>query len=453
MFMKSGSLHSAWIRVGACARTAAFAALFQLTASVAGAWSAPVAVDVNSTTTERFDTYVSTAPGQAGQWGVLWTSNSPIWTEFGVLFSRSGDNGASWSTPYDVSRSIGFSEGDFGDQPCLATDGGVNWVAAWDACTVTGSTIDTGRDILVSRSTDAGVTWSVPDYLNSDHSEPLTRNFGPVVACDGAGRWLTVWESHNTSYTSFRKEHLSFSRSTDGGATWSPVQALTTETTETQSGAAVAADGSGTWIVAWESNGTTDTDLFYRRSTDHGVSWSPEAALNAHAAVDNSSVQYYDGQVRLAGNGSGVWVAVWVSAWDESTTVPVQDRVVFARSTDNGQTWSPSSPIGQSSGSSNTLQFSPDIVWDGTAFRVIWTGPGGLQTSSSTDLGQSWAEPAALASGSAYPGGGASRPRLASRGGKTLAAWVHVPEGSLQPDIVAALDGGVSAVRDWSLYK
>ena len=52
--------------------------------------------------------------------------------------------------------------------PQVTTDGAGNWVAVWHSNDSLGGTIGTDADILVSRSTDAGGTWTAPAPLNTN---------------------------------------------------------------------------------------------------------------------------------------------------------------------------------------------------------------------------------------------------------------------------------------------
>ena len=51
----------------------------------------------------------------------------------------------------------------------------------------------------------------------------------------------------------------------------------------------VAGDGTGAWVAVWETRGGPlgdDYVLLVARSTDGGVSWGPAVALDANAAAD-----------------------------------------------------------------------------------------------------------------------------------------------------------------------
>ena len=77
----------------------------------------------------------------------------------------------------------------------MTTDGAGNWVAVWISWSDLGGTIGTDPDILVSRSSDAGATWTAPAALNSNAPTDSETDAHPQVATDRAGRWLAIWSS------------------------------------------------------------------------------------------------------------------------------------------------------------------------------------------------------------------------------------------------------------------
>ena len=214
----------------------------------------------------------------------------------------------------------------------------------------------------------------------------------------------------------------------------------------------IATNGSGTWLMAWDSTGTSDTDIRYCRSTDNGNTWSAGNWLNSGATSDNGVFRNYDGQVRLAANSAGVWVAVWTSSYDPLSTVPVTDRIVFARSQDDGATWSVPAPIDPLKLVGTPAEQMPDVVWSGTQFALIWSGPSGLEASYSS-TGATWATPVAVAASPGFEGGPESRPRLATGSASLrLTAWIRRPAGATGPDIIAAQDAIAAGIAEWNLY-
>lgn len=112
-------------------------------------------------------------------------------------------------------------------------------------------------------------------------------------------------------------------------------------------------DGNGTWIVVWTSKEThtiplgdsleSDEDVMFARSLDNGATWSPAIPLNSSA---------FDDPIPFAGDFRGLdknpWITYlgddkWIGLWnvaDPSLPDLDDDEIMFALSSDGGQTWS-----------------------------------------------------------------------------------------------------------------
>src|SRR3989304_3230674 len=76
----------------------------------------------------------------------------------------------------------------------LTTAGAGNWVAVWGSNENVGGTIGSDLDILVSRSTDNGASWTAPAALNSNAgTDSIFPDDSPQVTTDGGGNWVAVW--------------------------------------------------------------------------------------------------------------------------------------------------------------------------------------------------------------------------------------------------------------------
>ena len=128
---------------------------------------------------------------------------------------------ASFGPPAVLNSNAGEDSGGDYD-PQITTDGAGNWVAVWQSLDSLGGTIGTDWDILVSRSTDAGASWTDPAPLNTNATEDSGEDRQPQLTTDGAGNWVAVWQSDNgLGGTIGTDDDIFFSRSTDAGATWS----------------------------------------------------------------------------------------------------------------------------------------------------------------------------------------------------------------------------------------
>ena len=120
-----------------------------------------------------------------------------IGTDDDIVCSRSVDNGQNWNTPIAVNSTAGSDGGDFARdlQPDLITDGDSVWVVVWFSNSdISGSNTD--YDIMFSRSVDNGVSWSAAAFLNSNFTNS-SSDWRPRVMTDGKGAWITVWASRD----------------------------------------------------------------------------------------------------------------------------------------------------------------------------------------------------------------------------------------------------------------
>ena len=294
----------------------------------------------------------------------------------------------------------------------------IAWVVVWNSNEDLENSADTDFDIFITRSTDSGATWSAVQTLNSDATTDSGDDWEPRVIINGNGNWVAVWWSNDDLGTTVGTDYDIFvSRSTDNGASWSAVQTLNSNAGSDSGGdytPCVMTDGSGNWVVAWQSNddlGTTvgtDSDIFVSRSTDNGASWSDVAPLNSNADSDSGG----DYNPFVMTDGSGNWMAVWTSSDNLGTTVGTDNDIFISRSTDNGISWSTVTPLNSNADSDSGYDNNPFVMTDGNGNWVAaWYSTDDLGATvgidadifvaRSTDNGASWSDVTPLNSNAA----------------------------------------------------
>src|SRR6478672_1396883 len=154
--------------------------------------------------------------------------SSPFW----CLRSSNAQNPAVTPTFDRVTQVSLGGDLDFGDtinpgglagQVFLAVDrsGGPTNNNVYMVASVQPTGFNTGTDVMFVRSTDGGLTFSVPHRINDD---PINHNkwhwFGTLAVAPN-GRIDSVWlDSRNAANNT--DSHLFYSFSTDGGVTWAP---------------------------------------------------------------------------------------------------------------------------------------------------------------------------------------------------------------------------------------
>jgi Neuraminidase (sialidase) len=381
----------------------------------------------------------------------------PIGNDYDILVARSADNGVTWTPPRALNAT---ARGDSGvdSWPHVATDGAGHWIAVWHSTENLGGVIETDYDLFVARSTDNGETWTYPDVLNTNAATDGFSDYYPQVATDGAGLWLVAWESYDSlGGTIGLDEDILVTRSTDNGATWTYPEPLNTNAATDDQWAdydyspRVTTDGAGHWVAAWYSTndvgGTpsdADWDLLAARSADNGATWTDPQHLNTNATTDSG----HDRDPQVMTDRAGHWVAVWRSDDDLRGTIDTDEDILVARSTDNGATWTYPEPLNTNAATDSGEDNQPHVTSDGAGHWVaVWQSNDDLGGPISTDYdvlvarspdnGVTWTAPAPLNTNADTDSGDDMVPRVTPNGfGRWVAVWMTADDlgGTIGPD-------------------
>src|SRR6267378_3895083 len=149
--------------------------------------------------------YPQFAVDSQGSINIVWLDQSPGYNA--VFFSRSTDGGATFSTPQNLSNSPAGSS-----SPQIAVDSGninVVWV----------DNTPSNYQIFFSGSIDGGATFSTPKNISND---PRGAADAPYMTVDSGDNINVAWVVRVFPSIIF------FSRSSDGGVTFSTPVALST---------------------------------------------------------------------------------------------------------------------------------------------------------------------------------------------------------------------------------
>ncbi|HYB98973.1 MAG TPA: sialidase family protein [Candidatus Limnocylindrales bacterium] len=253
-----------------------------------------------------------------------------------------------------------------------ATDGTGNWVACWRR----------GGTVVATRSADNGQTWSSPVFVGSaGFGSPL----GLAMTTDAHGSWVIAWGLQAAPVVD-EETGIHVARSIDNGATWSAPQLLAATFAsdhgyEEDVGLEVGPDGA--FYASWHTSfGTTgqDPDVFFSRSLDGGQTWTTPSAVNVGATRDGSAS---DALATVGYGGNGAWIGVWASDNSLNGTVGDDRDIFFAR----GQEDCPPSP--SPSCLSPTLPGRSRLMLKdgpGGTDKLVWKWTAG-QATTTEDLG------------------------------------------------------------------
>lgn len=248
-------------------------------------------------------------------------------------------------------------------------------------------------------STDRGRTWSTPVSINP---ETTTSMASMVVSSDHAVNLIWMGNLNgNTDHDVF------FSRSTDGGKTWSPnLDIIPADSLEpNQVNPVLVVDPrsgqASNFIVAMRTLDVGVEHVYTIHSTDYGNSWS---ALAEIPYPDSSIASIYKvDSLNMKMDESGVLYLVF----DETTTEDT--RIFFSRSSDGGSNWETAKPItpagrctDPNSDYPGVVRYpslaitEPGVLYVAFAVENSCTQKLQLMFIRSTDGGENWSLPALI---------------------------------------------------------
>ena len=258
-------------------------------------------------------------------------------TRNGIFVRRSLDGGKTWDKDHSPVAEQRSDPGiPFEDKPYIVADNSKskfagNLYIGWTRWRLTDS------QMVISRSTDDGKTWSQPVEIDAHPGLPRDDNgaaegFDGVVASDGT--LYAIWSQDN---------EIMLVTSKDGGKTFSHARPIihtaptmfAIQTLERANGfPQIAVDSKDNLYATWSDYRNGDLDVFLATSGDKGKHWSPPVRVN-NDPIHNGVEQFFQ------------WLAV--DPVDGSVNVVFYDRrrdplgkkqiVVLARSSDGGRTF------------------------------------------------------------------------------------------------------------------
>ena len=134
-------------------------------------------------------------------------------------------------------------------------------------------------DVYYARSGDGGDSFSEPVPLAT--GAPGTQRGHPALAVGSDGSVHVVWESWQDN-----NWDIYYTRSGDGGATFSQPIRVNDVTELDQLRPALAVDSEGIIHIVWQDSRSHDWDIFYASSTDGGASFEPSLRINDETIRD-----------------------------------------------------------------------------------------------------------------------------------------------------------------------
>ncbi|TRZ72143.1 MAG: T9SS C-terminal target domain-containing protein [Bacteroidetes bacterium] len=297
-------------------------------------------------------------------------------------------------------------------------DGGITWdqeirltndiANSWSpSISVTGTTVhvawedyrDGNSEIYYKSSADGGTTWEEDTRLTYAPS----HSYIPSLTSSGSTVNVVWYDFRDFQFDIYYK------RSTDGGLTWGPDVRLTYEPANSFM-ASIAVSGSDIHVV-WTEYRDGNGEIYYKKSSDGGDNWGQDTRLTNDIALSNRSC--------VATYGSVVQV-VWSDFRDGDY------EIYYKRSEDGGTTWSADTRLTNSYGDS----FYPSVAVSGSVVHVLWydnrDGNQEVYYKRSEDGGITWGADTRLTDAL----GNSQYPSIALSGPVVHVVWTDLRDGN-----------------------
>jgi hypothetical protein len=333
------------------------------------------------------------------------TSETPA-----VVVNRSTDGGFTWDNPVSVGPNV------------ISSD--KNWIVCdststspfYGNCYVEWDNPDAGDEILMSTSSDGGLTWG-PATATANRSfgiggQPLVQPNGTVV--------VPIEITGISAFTS-----------TNGGASWSAPVTVSNIQSHTDAGGirsgplpSAAVDGAGTVYVVWEDcrfrAKCSTNDLVFSTSTD-GVHWSAVARVPIDPTT--STVDHFIPGIGIdpttAGATAHVAMHYYFYQQSNCTQSTCKLFVGYISSHNGGKTWNPAVKLTTGPMQLGWLPNSQNGLMVGDYIATAFTNgvPHGVFAVAAAKSGSTFNEAMFTAQGLTVPEAG---PQLSSAGDKPL---------------------------------
>ena len=260
---------------------------------------------------------------------IVWIDKRDGNTE--IYYKHSTNEGITWDSDVRLTNDPGNSM-----YPSIAVAGSLVHVAWNDR------RINNQNDIYYKRSTDGGVTWGNDTRLTFDTNSSAY----PSIAASGNFVCLTFSDNRNNG-----KMEIYYMNSSNSGDTWQPENRLTYSQMISQF-SCISLSGQNIGL-AWHDRRDGTGEIYFKRSTDRGVTWGADTRLSFDTAMSTWP--------SIVVNGTIVHVA-WYDMRDGNY------EIYYKRSTDLGIAWETETRL------TNDPAYStyPTLAVSGLNVHLVW---------------------------------------------------------------------------------
>ncbi len=272
----------------------------------------------------------------------------------------------------------------------------------------------------------AGFGWA-PLVLNPRITWTSGDSECPNIACDSSDNLHVVW----SDFTPGNYE-IYYKKSTDGGTTWSANRRLTW-TSGSSWTPAIAVNGDKNVYVVWYEDMPGNSEIYFKKSTDGGANWTTNMRLTYNTGWSYGPDIAVDSLGRLH------------VVWFDSTTG--DHEIYYKKSSNGGTNWTASRQLTNNAG----LSYCPRIAAFSTnSLHLVWSdstpGVTEIYYKKSSDGGANWSTSKRLT----WTSGDSVNPDIAvDSSGNPHVAWRDNTPGNEEIYYKRSADKGTS----WSSDK
>jgi len=291
---------------------------------------------------------------------VAWRTAVPIPNtstyQYDVFFSKSNDSGSTFSTPKNLSNTIGMSAVI---SPISIAAEGQNVYLTWNEQHYGSNNYRS--DIWLAKSSDSGNTFSSPVVVYKS-SNTDTLSYNPSIAVKG-NIINIVYYSALSSSTSAGPGEILLSRSTDGGVTFAAPKNLSNNSGDSGSGvnyrpqiAWPSGTNNNVYVVWGDRSVGAGSGILFNKSTDSGATFASTPTLMSQTTNTAFRPQIF---------ASGSYVHV---VWADVESGNVANEIKYRTSTNSGSSFQ--SIVNVSNSSADSIE--PEIAANGASPHIVW---------------------------------------------------------------------------------
>jgi len=203
---------------------------------------------------------------------------------------------------------------DWQRYPAVAADGQGDFVVVWQSKGSDG-TDNSQASIQAQRFDDAGALEGEQFQVNS---YVTSLQYRPALAVNGLGSFVVAWESDGSDGTDTDAWSVQAQRFDDTGTPQGDQFQVNTYTTNNQSNPAVGLDSQGAFVAVWESRGShgTDTDDLSVQAQFYDASGKP---VGGEFQVNSYTLDKQRAPSVTPIDPEGNFVVVWESLYSDGT--------------------------------------------------------------------------------------------------------------------------------------